>query len=65
MVISGQDGLALHLVQLVSFEQEEKVGVVLHASNPGICEVGAEDLKPMASLGYIHIKTPSQSKTKK
>lgn len=27
--------------------------MVMHAYNPGICEVGAGDLKPTASLGYI------------
>lgn len=39
--------------------------MVMRAYNPGICEIVTEDLKLKASLGYIHIKTPSQSKTKK
>jgi hypothetical protein len=32
---------------------------------PGICEIGAEDLELKVTLGYIHIKAASQSKTKK
>lgn len=49
----------------MSFEQEEEVGGVMPAYNPGICEVDAEDLKLKASLGYTsspHLKEQETSR---